>query len=116
MTSEHFIVEMTAEDLEGKDDEYVHWAGEYKLMQRLQDKLRDCSRATGFIQPAHDEVMQGFVAGLRRGLHATYPAPDAHGSALASVPGRHFFASGDSAGCPAPPPSRWKAAACRRET
>jgi hypothetical protein len=26
--------------LEGKDDEYVHWAGEYKLMQRLQDKLR----------------------------------------------------------------------------
>ena len=40
VTSEHFIVEMTAEDLEGKDDEYVHWAGEYKLMQRLQDKLR----------------------------------------------------------------------------
>jgi hypothetical protein len=31
---------MTAEDLDGKDDEYVHWAGEYKLMQRLQDKLR----------------------------------------------------------------------------
>jgi hypothetical protein len=30
---------MTAEDLEGKDKEYVHWAGEYKLMQRLQDKL-----------------------------------------------------------------------------
>jgi hypothetical protein len=40
VTSEHFITEMTAEDLEGKDDEYVHWAGEYKLMQRLQDKLR----------------------------------------------------------------------------
>jgi hypothetical protein len=34
------IAEMTAEDLEGKDDEYVHWAGEYKLTQRLQDKLR----------------------------------------------------------------------------
>ena len=31
----------------------------------------DCSRATGLIQPAHDEVMQGFVAGLRLGLHAT---------------------------------------------
>ena len=40
VTSEHFIAEMTAEDLEGKDDEYVRWAGEYKLMQRLQDKLR----------------------------------------------------------------------------
>jgi hypothetical protein len=39
-TSEHFLATMTAEDLDGKDDEYVHWAGEYKLMQRLQDKLR----------------------------------------------------------------------------
>jgi hypothetical protein len=38
--SEHFLMAMTAEDLEGKDDEYVHWAGEHKLMQRLQDKLR----------------------------------------------------------------------------
>jgi hypothetical protein len=40
VTSEYFLAAMTAEDLEGKDDEYVHWAGEYKLMQRLQDKLR----------------------------------------------------------------------------
>ena len=40
VTSEHFIAEMAAEDLEGGDDEYVCWAGEYKLMQRLQDKLR----------------------------------------------------------------------------
>jgi hypothetical protein len=40
VTSEYFIAAMTAEDLEGKDDEYVHWAGEYRLMQRLQDKLR----------------------------------------------------------------------------
>ena len=39
VTSEHFISEMTAEDLEGGDDEYVRWAGEYKLMQRLQEKL-----------------------------------------------------------------------------
>ena len=38
--TEYFITAMTAEDLEGKDEEYVHWAGEYKLMQRLQDKLR----------------------------------------------------------------------------
>src|SRR5262245_11398217 len=52
---------------------------------------RDCSRATGFIQLVHDEVRRGFVDGLRRGLHATYRAPDAHGSALASAPGRHSF-------------------------
>src|SRR5262252_3400236 len=40
--------------------------------------FRDCSRATGFIQPVHDEVMQGFDDGLQRGLHATYPARDVY--------------------------------------
>jgi len=40
VTSEHFVSEMAVEDLEGGDDEYVRWAGEYKLMQRLQQKLR----------------------------------------------------------------------------
>lgn len=40
VTSEYFISELAAEDLEGGDDEYVHWAGEYRLMQRLQQKLR----------------------------------------------------------------------------
>jgi hypothetical protein len=40
VSSEHFISAMAAEDLEGGDDEYVHWAGEYKLMQRLEEKLR----------------------------------------------------------------------------
>ncbi len=40
VTSDYFITEMVAEDLEGKDDEYVNWAGEYKLMQRLQEKLQ----------------------------------------------------------------------------
>ena len=39
-TTEHFIAEMSAEDLDGKDDEYVHWAGEYQLMQKLQRKLQ----------------------------------------------------------------------------
>lgn len=39
MTSEQFIAEMAAEDLEGGDDEYVQWAGEYKLMCDLQEKL-----------------------------------------------------------------------------
>lgn len=37
--SEHFYLEMVAEDLEGGDDEYVQWAGEYRLMQRLEQKL-----------------------------------------------------------------------------
>ena len=40
VTSDHFITQMVAEDLDGDDEEYVRWAGEYKLMQRLQDKLR----------------------------------------------------------------------------
>lgn len=39
VTSDFFIEKMAAEDLEGKDEEYVRWAGEYKLMQRLQYKL-----------------------------------------------------------------------------
>jgi hypothetical protein len=39
VSSDHFMTEMTAEDLNGGDEEYIHWAGEYKLMQRLQEKL-----------------------------------------------------------------------------
>jgi len=41
VSSEHFVAEMAAEDLEGGDDEYVQWAGEYKLLQRLHDKLQN---------------------------------------------------------------------------
>jgi hypothetical protein len=37
--SDRFIVEIAAEDLEGGDDEYVQWAGDYRLMQRLQAKV-----------------------------------------------------------------------------
>lgn len=39
VSSEYFIAEMTAEDLQGGDDEYVQWAGEYRLMERLEEKL-----------------------------------------------------------------------------
>lgn len=39
VTSEHFIEHMAAEDLQGGDDEYVQWAGEYHLMRRLEEKL-----------------------------------------------------------------------------
>src|SRR4029453_3111741 len=75
-----------------------------------------CSRATGFIQPVHDEVRREFVDGLQLGLHATYPAQDGHGSARPSPPDRPSFASCDSADCPAPPHARWRAAAERRDT
>src|SRR5260221_10576339 len=34
------------------------------------------------IQPVPDGVRRGFVAGLRLGLHATYPGPTVHGSTL----------------------------------
>ena len=39
VTSEYFMSEMVAEDLEGGDIEYVEWAGEYKLMQSAQEEL-----------------------------------------------------------------------------
>ena len=39
VTSDYFIAEMTAEDLTGGDDEYIHWVGEYQLRRKLQEKL-----------------------------------------------------------------------------
>ena len=39
VTSDYFITQMAAEDLEHGDEEYVQWAGEYKLKIRLQEKL-----------------------------------------------------------------------------
>lgn len=39
VTSDYFISHLAAEDLEGGDDEYVTWAGEYQLKQRLEKKL-----------------------------------------------------------------------------
>jgi hypothetical protein len=40
----------------------------------------------GLSSPVHDGVMPGCVDGLPRGPPATYPRPDAHGSAGASAP------------------------------
>lgn len=40
VTTKHFLAQMNAEDLEGGDEEYVQWAGEALLMQRLQEKVR----------------------------------------------------------------------------
>jgi len=39
VSSKKFIEEWRAEDLEGKDLEYVEWAGEYHLSVRLNDRL-----------------------------------------------------------------------------
>lgn len=39
VTSEKFINEWAAEDLEGKDMEYVEWAGEYHCLLSLEDDL-----------------------------------------------------------------------------
>ncbi len=40
VTSKYFISNLAAEDLDGGDDEYITWAGEYKLKQKLKKKLR----------------------------------------------------------------------------
>jgi hypothetical protein len=39
IASDKFVATMSAEDLPGGDEEYVQWAGEYKLMIRLEEKL-----------------------------------------------------------------------------
>jgi hypothetical protein len=39
VTSEYFIANLAAEDLEDGDDEYISWAGEYELKKRLDKKL-----------------------------------------------------------------------------
>jgi hypothetical protein len=58
VTSEYFISEMAAEDWVGSDDEYVIWAGEYQLKQRLQEKLRQLQEISygraDLLQPDQD--------------------------------------------------------------
>jgi len=39
--TDHFLREMTAEDLEGGDLEYVEWAGEAKLLEGLEAELAE---------------------------------------------------------------------------
>ena len=39
VSSETFLRDWTAEKLEGKDIEYVEWAGEAKLYSRMQERL-----------------------------------------------------------------------------
>ncbi len=49
VSSEYFIAFMTANDLTGGDDEYICWAGEFKLYQKLlakQKTLQDIDSVT----------------------------------------------------------------------
>ncbi len=41
----YFLQEMTAEDLEGGDLEYVEWAGEAKLLEGLEAELAELEHA-----------------------------------------------------------------------
>ncbi len=43
--TDHFLNEMTAEDLKGVDIEYVEWAGEAKLLEGLEDELTELEHA-----------------------------------------------------------------------
>ena len=45
VTSDQFLQEMAAEDLEGGDLEYVAWAGEARLLSGLQRELDDLEHA-----------------------------------------------------------------------
>lgn len=45
VSTDRFLAEMTAEDLEGGDWEYVEWAGEAKLLEGLQAELEELSNA-----------------------------------------------------------------------
>lgn len=50
VSSDYFIENMTAEDLSGGDDEYICWAGEFKLYQKLltkQKTLQNLDYVTG---------------------------------------------------------------------
>jgi hypothetical protein len=40
VTSDKFIKEWAAEDLDGKDMEYIEWAGEYHCFLDLEEDLR----------------------------------------------------------------------------
>ena len=40
VSSDFFLSNWTAEDLEGRDDEYVNWAGEIKIKQKLVNALQ----------------------------------------------------------------------------
>ncbi len=44
-STSHFLAVMSAEDLQGGDLEYVEWAGEAKLLEGLEQELRELENA-----------------------------------------------------------------------
>lgn len=49
VSSDVFLTEFTAEDLQGGDEEYIRWAGEIKIRERILDdlqKLKDIEYVT----------------------------------------------------------------------
>lgn len=42
----HFLQHMTAEDLEGGDQDYVGWAGEAKMLEGLECELKELDNAS----------------------------------------------------------------------
>jgi len=54
VASEKLMASLTAEDLDGGDDEYVTWAGEYSLKERLQTKLQQLQA----VRYGHPELLQ----------------------------------------------------------
>ena len=56
ISTDRFLAEMTAEDLEGGDLEYVEWAGEAKLLEGLQAELEELANARfqlQLVRPVH---------------------------------------------------------------
>ena len=43
VSSEHFLLNYAAEDLDGNDDEYVSWLGELKLRDALREEFQALS-------------------------------------------------------------------------
>jgi hypothetical protein len=45
VATDYFLANMTAEDLQGGDQEYVDWAGEARLLKGLQSELDELENA-----------------------------------------------------------------------
>ncbi|NJN21653.1 MAG: hypothetical protein HC812_11330 [Leptolyngbya sp. RL_3_1] len=54
VSSSEFAERFTAEDLEGKDLEYVEWIGEYSLFQQLTEDLVVLENLTYSVSEAHE--------------------------------------------------------------
>lgn len=48
VSTERFFVEMTADEMDGGDLEYVEWAGEAKLLRGLEAELNELDPLAGY--------------------------------------------------------------------